>query len=353
MAIDTLCIGQPDDMHVHLRDGEVLLDVIRYTALVFGRAVVMPNLRPNPVLTAADASAYRERILEACRRMKCEGFEPLMTIQLTAQTTSDMIEAARAAGVVAAKFYPRHGTTNSDNGLLSVQDIPQRLLDAMAGTGMRLCVHAERPDAFILDRERLCVQDMLGLAERNPRLNIIWEHVSCEDAVQAVRCGPENLYASITAHHLVLTLDDVIGSGIQPHHYCMPVAKTPQDRDAIIMAAISGSYKFFFGSDSAPHLRHSKHCEKGAAGIFSAPRALPILAQVFEKYNALQRLQDFTSKFGAQCYGLKRSTRMVRLQRGEYEYAPCAAAPTDAIIPFRLGERFTWRVSETPNWSDM
>lgn len=345
----TIELRMPDDMHVHLRDEDMLREVIRYTALQYGRAIVMPNLKDNPVLDAFDASAYRQRILDACFMMECSGFEPLMTIYLTKNTTPDMIAAASVAGVQAVKFYPRHGTTNSDHGLPSVRDIPDDVLEAMAFTRMVLCVHAEKPEAFIMDRERLCIPDVLYIAGRHPNLRVVWEHVSCMEAVEIVKGGPSNLFASITAHHLVLTMDDVVGRN---HHHCMPAPKSRIDRDAIVKAAISGNPKFFFGSDSAPHPTAAKESAQAPAGVFTAPMALPLLAQVFEQNNALDKLEAFTSKFGADCYELPYNEGKLVLERGEHVYMPRMAGVLQSVRPFRLGEKMDWRVIETPRWKE-
>lgn len=345
----------PDDFHVHLRDGDMLEEVIGYTGKVFKRALVMPNLRPNPVLTGQDAIDYLRRIMDAREKMGCQGFEPLMTIQVTAETTPQIVSTARLLGVVAAKFYPQHGTTNSDNGLPSVSDIPEAVLKAMSDCGMVLCVHAEKPGEFVLDRERVCLGPMRRLCEDHPKLKIVWEHISTTDAATMVQNGPENLFGTITAHHLVLTLDDILARGIRPDHHCMPVPNSPRDRDAVVAAAVSGNPRIGFGSDSAPHSESAKYCQNGAAGVFSAPVALPLLAHVFEKHRALDRLEDFVSRYGAEFYGLPLNEGEVVLTRDEGVYMPRAIGRVDSphkLHAFMSGKKLGWRVTKTPNWEE-
>lgn len=338
--IERLHIRCPDDMHVHLRSGDMLTAVLPYTGRHFARALVMPNLRPRPVLTAYDAMLYKAEIRKHNTLSTPYAFEPLMTIQINAETQPATVQEAAKARVVAGKVYPKHGTTNSDNGVAKLSDIYKGVLEKMAELGMVLCVHAERPEAFVLDREAACVEDMLELAHVYPKLKIVWEHVSSKAGVEAVLNGPPNLAATITAHHLLLTLDDVVGKLVSPHAFCMPVAKTPADRQAVIDAAISGNPKFFFGSDSAPHLRTAKECAGGLAGIFSAPCAMEVLAEVFEFFGALERLEAFTSEFGAQFYGLPLNDGRITLVR-ESHVMPDEIA---GIRPFKAGETLTWKL---------
>lgn len=333
-------LRRPDDWHVHLRSGDMLTAVLPYTGRIFARALVMPNLRPRPVLTAHDAMLYQAELRKHNTLATPYGFQPLMTIQINADTQPSTIQEAADARVVAGKVYPKHGTTNSDNGVTHLRDIYSGVLDMMARERMVLCVHAEKPHAFVLDREAACVEDMLALAKDYPKLKIVWEHVSSKAGVEAVLNGPPNLAATITAHHLLLTLDDVVGKMVSPHAFCMPVAKTAEDRQAVIDAAISGNPKFFFGSDSAPHLRMSKECANGAAGIFSAPCAMEVLAEVFEFWGALERLEAFTSEFGAQFYGLPLNNERITLVRKPH------VMPDDiaGIRPFKAGETLNWKV---------
>ncbi len=338
--ITELNIRSPDDWHVHLRSGDMLTAVLPYTGTHFSRALVMPNLRPQPILRAHEAMLYKAEIRKHNTLSVPYAFEPLMTIQVNADTQPSTIQEAWAARVVAGKVYPKHGTTNSDNGVANLRDIYKGVFEKMAELGMVLCVHAEKPGVFVLDREAACEDEMLQLATDYPTLRIVWEHVSSKAAVKAVRRGPANLAATITAHHPIYTLDDVLGQGIRPHAFCMPVAKTIEDREAIIDAAISGDPKFFFGSDSAPHLRANKECAVGAAGVFSAPTALAVLAQVFEFWGALDRLEAFTSEFGARFYRLPLNEGRIKLIRKDHVVPDEIAG----IVPFMAGKTLPWTV---------
>jgi dihydroorotase len=262
---EAITIRRPDDWHVHLRDGELLTAVAPATARHFGRALVMPNLTP-PVKTGADAMAYKERILAATEG---SGFEPLMTIKLLPETTAEWIQEAKQAGVIAGKLYPQGVTTNSEDGWSEIEVLDPAFA-AMEAAGMVLCLHGEAPDAFCLDREERFVRDVLpAIAGKFPRLRIVLEHVTTRVGVEMVRELP-NVAGTITVHHLLLTLDDVIGGALNPHHFCKPVAKRPEDREALVEAAIR-SERFFLGTDSAPHLKENKECAAGCAGVYTSP----------------------------------------------------------------------------------
>ncbi len=340
-ALDTLTLIRPDDWHVHLRDGGMLEAVLPATANVFGRAIVMPNLMP-PILTAADVIRYRTEIHAASDEIGST-FEPLMTIAINDDTTPEIAIAAHKAGAVAGKIYPLGVTTNSAHGLRNFKS-PQFLetLRAMQDIGMLLLIHGE------IDRERLLVTQrevgflptFLDIVEEFLKLKIVLEHVSTKIGVDTVaRQGP-NVAATITAHHLCLTLNDVIGDGTHPHNMCMPVPKGYDDRDALIAAAISGNPKFFFGSDSAPHPKGRKECPKGACGVFSAPVIMPVLAKVFEKAGALDRLENFCSRSGAEFYELQVNTGTITMVRRPWtvpeEYA--------GIVPFLAGTEVEWSI---------
>lgn len=299
-----ITIRRPDDFHVHFRDGNALEWTPSATAHTFARALVMPNT-VVPIRTGEDALAYKQRIMDVLLPEPSIVFEPLMTIMLTPETTPETIVRARDCGVTAAKLYPRGATTQSAHGVvLSELHALYDALASMQETGMVLCIHGEDPDVPILERENAFLPVLIDFADAFPRLRIVMEHVTTRAAAATVMSLSERVAATITAHHLRLTIDDVIGGRIRPHHFCLPVAKTALDRKTLRDAAMSGNPKFFFGSDSAPHPVRSKECEEGAAGIFSAPVALPMLAETFDDSGHLDRLEDFVSRFGAEFYGL-------------------------------------------------
>ncbi|HEX3096045.1 MAG TPA: dihydroorotase [Patescibacteria group bacterium] len=340
-----ITIRKPDDFHLHLRDKAMLQNVAHYTQ-DYGRVLVMPNVSPFPILTGADADAYRDRIRAAF--FQCQsGCEPLMTIQITEQTTPQMIFDAKEHRVIAGKVYPQGETTNSGNG---VRDYDKLLpvFRAMSRCGMILCLHGEvphidksKPKVSVLKREGKFLKILVDIAMRFKQLKIVLEHITTEEAVDTVLRLPENVAATITAHHLVLNLDDIIGGDkLLPHNFCKPVAKEEPHRLALVQAATSGNPKFFFGSDSAPHLRKDKECAEGCAGIFSAPVALPVLAEVFAKNNALEKLEDFTSVFGAQFYNYPLRTETITLLKMDW------AVPETLyrVVPFMAGKKLAWQV---------
>ena len=331
---DELTIRRPDDWHVHLRDGALLGAVASDTARHFARALVMPNLTP-PVRTGEEALAYRERILAVTQGLD---FTPLMTIKLLPETSAEWVAGAKQAGVVAGKLYPQGVTTNSEDGWSEIEALDEAFA-AMEEAGLVLCLHGEAPDAFCLDRELRFVEDTLpSIAERFPKLRIVLEHVSTRAGVAAVR-GLANVAGTITAHHLHLTLDDVIGGALHPHLFCKPVAKRPEDREALVEAALD-SDAFFLGTDSAPHLRGNKECSSGCAGVYTAPVALGLVAEVFDVHGALRQLEAFASERGARFYEVPLNEGQVTLRRGEW------AVPADfaGVVPMRAGQTLAWQV---------
>ena len=345
-----LDIIRPDDWHLHLRDGDALALTVNATARVFRRAIVMPNLRP-PVLTTADALAYRERILAALdTTIACAGFDPLMTLYLTDRTDPAEIAHARRSGCVhAVKLYPAGATTNSDSGVSDIRRV-YPVLDAMQRDGMPLLVHGEvtDPAVDVFDREKRFIDAVLTrLLADFPALKVVFEHITTTDAVAFVNEGPATLAATITPHHLLYNRNAMLVSAVRPHFYCLPVLKRATHQEALLDAAISGSPRFFLGTDSAPHARHAKECAAGCAGIYSAHAALELYAEAFEMRGALARLQDFASGFGADFYGLPRNTDRIRLRREAWEVPGSFMLGVERLVPLRAGERVHWRVCET------
>ena len=308
-----LTIRRPDDWHLHLRDGEMLKGVLPHTTEHFARAIIMPNLVP-PVVTAADARAYRERILKA--RPEGSNFEPLMTLYLTETTDADDLAEAHASGLVTAvKLYPAGATTNSASGVRNIDKV-MPILERMATIGLPLCVHGEVTDPAIdiFDREAVFIDRVLApLRKRLPELKITMEHVTTQDGVDYIQSASDNLAGSITTHHLIINRNAILAGGVRPHYYCLPVAKREVHRLALRAAATSGDRRFFLGTDSAPHVDATKECGCGCAGIFTATNTMPLLAHVFEEEGALHRLEVFTSLNGPAWYGLPVNTDTITL----------------------------------------
>jgi len=330
---------------VHLRDGEMLDRVAPYTARQFGRAIVMPNLKP-PVVTVAQAQAYRDRILAALGPKG--GFEPLMTLYLTDNTQPAEIERARASGFVrAVKYYPAGATTNSDAGVTDLRKC-DATLEAMAAAGMPLLVHGEVTDAEvdIFDREAVFVERTLGaLVKRFPRLKIVVEHITTQEAAAFVERAPETVGATITAHHLLMNRNSIFAGGIRPHHYCLPVLKRETHRRALLEAATSGSPKFFLGTDSAPHAQGAKESCCGSAGMYTAHAAIELYAEAFEAAGALDKLEGFASHFGADFYGLPRNSGTITLEREAWQVPGDYALGAERVVPLRAGQSIAWKLA--------
>jgi dihydroorotase len=343
---DRITLGQPDDWHLHLRDGPALAAVVAPTARVFRRAIVMPNLKP-PVTTTAAAAAYRGRILAALPAGV--SFEPLMTLYLTDNTTEAEIAAAKASGFVHAfKYYPAGATTNSDSGVTSLGRV-QRALAAMEKHGVALCLHGEVTDHDVdmFDRERVFVDTLLARIVRDfPGLKLVLEHITTREAAAFVREAPGNIAATITPQHLLWSRNALFVGGIRPHYYCLPILKRETHRQALVAAATSGNPRFFLGTDSAPHARHTKENACGCAGCYSAPAALELYAEAFEDADALDRLEGFAHRFGADFYGLPRNPGRVTLLRESWAVAAEYPFGEDTIVPLRAGESMRWRVAE-------
>jgi dihydroorotase len=345
--MDTLTLTRPDDMHLHLRDGAELVDVIGATASRFARAIVMPNLLP-PVTTVPQALAYRERILRAVPGgMR---FIPLMTLYLTDATPPSEVRQARDSGVVfGVKLYPAGATTHSENG---VTDIARLLpvLEAMADVGMPLLVHGEVADADVdvFDREAVFINRILApLVRRLPELRIVFEHVTTREAVDFVGAAPPNVAATITPQHLLFNRNALFRGGLRPHYFCLPVLKAEQHRRALLEAATGGNPKFFLGTDSAPHRRAAKEAACACAGCYSAPAAIELYARAFDQVGALARLDDFASRFGAAFYGLPRNAETITLQRRDWVIPDALPLAGDAVVPLGAGEICPWKTTSS------
>ena len=341
----TLQLRRPDDWHLHLRDGEALRAVLPFTAARFARAIVMPNLQP-PVTTTALALAYRERIRAALPPTL--SFEPLMTLYLTDTTAPEEMERARESGrVFGCKLYPAGATTHSDAGVTDVRRI-EAVLERMAAVDLPLLVHGEvtNPAVDVFDREARFIDDVLApLVARHPRLRVVFEHVTTRAGVDFVRSARPGIAATITPQHLLLNRNALFAGGIRPHHYCLPVLKRECDRRALIDAVAAGDARFFLGSDSAPHARHTKENACGCAGIFSAHAGIELYAEAFEQAGMLPRLEAFASEFGADFYRLPRNDGHVTLVREAWTPPAAYAFGSAELVPLRAGESIRWRLA--------
>ena len=339
-----LTITRPDDWHLHLRDGAALKAVLPDTARQFARAIVMPNLRP-PVTTTELAVAYRQRILDALP--EGANFEPLMTLYLTDNTTAEEIATAKASGIIhGVKLYPAGATTNSDSGVTSL-DKCATALAAMEKLGVPLLVHAEVTDhdVDVFDRERVFIErNMVPLLKKYPALKIVFEHITTKDAAAFVTSAPSNVAATITAHHLLMNRNDMFKGGIQPHHYCLPILKREEHRLALVQVATSGNPKFFLGTDSAPHAKHTKEAACGCAGMYTAHTAIELYAEAFEAANALDKLEGFASVYGADFYALPRNSAQITLAKETWIVPANLPFDQDVIVPLRAGQAVHWKL---------
>jgi len=339
-----LTLTRPDDWHLHLRDGAGMARVLGATADVFGRAIIMPNLRP-PVSTTEAAGAYRERILGALA--PGSRFEPLMTLYLTDNTSPAEIARAKASGFVhAVKYYPAGATTNSDSGVTRLERT-YGALAAMEKHGLVLSVHGEVVDADIdmFDRERVFIERSLSAIVRDfPELKVVVEHITTAEAAAFVGEASPRIAATITPQHLLYSRNALFVGGIRPHYYCLPILKRETHRRALVAAAISRNPKYFLGTDSAPHARHTKETACGCAGCYTAPVALPLYAEAFEAAGALDRLEGFASHFGADFYGLPRNADKVTLRRQSWTVPTEYPFDGQPVVPLRAGETLAWRI---------
>jgi dihydroorotase len=341
--MQTLTLTQPDDWHVHLRDGNALNTVVPHTAAQFARAIVMPNLKP-PVTTTAMALAYKQRILASLP----EGmsFEPLMTLYLTDDMPADEIHRAHEAGIAAVKLYPAGATTNSSAGVTDIRHT-HATLDAMQRVGMPLLVHGEVTDneVDLFDREAVFIERHLQPLRRDfPELKIVFEHITTKEAAQYVAQAGAFTAATITAHHLLYNRNAIFLGGVRPHYYCLPVLKREVHRQALVQAATSGSDRFFLGTDSAPHPAHLKEHASGCAGCYTALSALELYAEAFDSVGALGQLEGFASFHGPDFYGLPRNSGSVTLKRQAWTVPESLAFGEASLKPLRGGEELQWQL---------
>jgi len=338
-----LTITRPDDWHLHLRDGAAMQSVVPYTARQFGRAIVMPNLRP-PVTTAAQASAYRERILAAVPAGM--SFQPLMTLYLTDNTPVDEIKRAKEAGVVALKLYPAGATTNSDAGVTDIRKT-YAVLEAMQREGLLLLVHGEvtDPEVDVFDREAVFIDRVMQPLRRDlPELKVVFEHITTKEAAEYVAAADAHTAASLTPQHLLYNRNAIFTGGLRPHYYCLPVLKRELHRQALLAAATSGGSKFFLGTDSAPHAAVMKENSVCGAGCFTALSALELYAEAFEAMGALDKFEAFASFNGADFYGLPRNTGRITLRKEAWTLPDSVAFGDAQLKPLRGGEALAWRL---------
>lgn len=344
--MQSITLIRPDDWHLHLRDGDVLARVVPHTAERFGRALIMPNLRP-PVTTAEQALAYRDRILAAVPAGS--SFQPLMTLYLTDSTSPDEVDRAKDGGaVVALKLYPAGATTNSDSGVTDLDKV-SAVLERMEKRGLVLCVHGEVTDGDIdvFDREHVFIERKLQpLTKRFPGLKVVFEHITTSAAVDFVRSSARNVAATITPQHLLLNRNALFTGGLRPHHYCLPVLKRETHRRALVEAATSGDARFFLGTDSAPHAKGDKESACGCAGCYSAHAGIELYAEVFDRERALDRLEAFASLNGAAFYGVAPNREHITLVRESWsvpESYPWVAG--QELVPLRAGDSVGWRLA--------
>ncbi|MFQ3243862.1 MAG: dihydroorotase [Arenicella sp.] len=340
-----ITITKPDDWHLHFRDGELLNETVPATARCFQRAIVMPNLVP-PVRNRAEALAYKQRILAA--KPSGSDFEPLMVLYLTNETTADDIRQAVGDDIPAAKLYPAGATTNSDAAVSGIESL-YPIFETMSEVGMLLLIHGEVTDAEtdIFDRERLFIEQHLApIHSRFPELKIVFEHITTADAADFVLGATPSLAATITPQHLLLNRNDLLVGGIKPHNYCLPVLKRSTHQQRLRDVVASGSPKFFLGTDSAPHAKHTKETACGCAGCYSAWGALELYTQVFDDLNCLDKLEGFASLYGPDFYGLPRNTEQLTLKREPWVMPQeIQLANGDSIIPFFAGQTLNWQIT--------
>jgi len=330
--MDKITIKCPDDFHIHLRQGEELINYAKESAKVFKRGVVMPNTIP-PIISARQIIEYRKQILDCTTN-----FEPLMTFKIIPGLDPMEIKSLRDAGAIIGKYYPAGATTNSSDGVTHWKQMKD-VLEEMQRLGIVLSIHGEVPDSFILNREKDFLPILDEIIKAFPGLKIVLEHISSREGIEYVKNAPDNVAGTITLHHLIHTVEDVIRDG---NNKCMPIPKLIEDRDSIRVAAFSGSPKFFFGSDSAPHLQSEKDNATGKFGVYSAPVLLPKLVEIFENFGVLNKLENFVSKYGADFYGLPHNKGSITLEKRGFT----VPLNTYGVKPFLSGEFISWSIEE-------
>lgn len=346
-SINTIEITRPDDWHLHIRDGEVLADLLKHTASQFERAIIMPNLKP-PVTTAEMAAAYKKRILAALPAGS--SFTPLMILYLTDNTSADEVKNAHQEGVVGFKLYPAGATTNSDAGVTDIKKCT-KALEAMEACGMPLLLHGEvtHADVDVFDREAVFIDQVLEpLRQRHPGLKIIFEHITTRQAAQYVESADNQRFgaiaATVTPQHLLYNRNAIFTGGIRPHYYCLPILKREEHRQELVRVATSGNTRFFLGTDSAPHVKGTKENACGCAGCYTAWHAMPLYAEVFDQANALDRLEGFASHFGPDFYNLPRNTGKLILKRQAQQIPNEFPIGSSTVVPLRAGESLAWTI---------
>ena len=346
-SVNAIEITRPDDWHLHIRDGEVLADLLKHTASQFERAIIMPNLKP-PVTTAEMAAAYKKRILAALP--VGSSFTPLMVLYLTDNTSADEVKKAHQEGVVGFKLYPAGATTNSDAGVTDIKKCT-KALEAMEACGMPLLLHGEvtHADVDVFDREAVFIDQVLEpLRQRHPGLKIIFEHITTKQAAQYVESADAQRFgaiaATITPQHLLYNRNAIFSGGIRPHYYCLPILKREEHRQELVRVATSGNSRFFLGTDSAPHVKGTKENACGCAGCYTAWHAMPLYAEVFDQANALDRLEAFASHFGPDFYNLPRNTGKLILKRQAQQIPNEFSIGASTVVPLRAGESLAWTI---------
>lgn len=343
MSMTSITITQPDDWHLHFRDGDILTETVAATARQFQRAIVMPNLSP-PVVNAKQANAYKSRIKAALPVGST--FEPLMTLYLTNDTTKDIIHEAKTQNITAAKMYPAGATTNSSVAVKGIEAL-YPVFETMSEVGMPLLIHGEVTDKHIdiFDREAVFIDTYLvNIVKHFPNLKVIFEHITTKDAADFVSQASNNVAATITPQHLLLNRNDLLVGGIRPHNYCLPILKRNIHQQALREVVASGSSKFFLGTDSAPHNQDKKEAACGCAGCYSAHSAIELYAAVFEEINALDKFQGFASEHGPDFYGLPRNLGTITLTRQEWQIPEIIHCADNTLVPFLAGNTLQWKL---------
>ena len=334
----TFILNEPLDMHLHLRDGDMLRLVAPLTSNSFSGALVMPNLVP-PVTTKEALLSYKKRIIESC---KDDNFTPYMTLFFQNNYSFEFLEDIKDE-IIGIKLYPAGITTNSETGVSSMDiEVLRPTLENMSRLGIPLCIHGET-NGFVMDREKEFMPIYESIASAFPNLKIIMEHITTKDAVELLD-KYSNLYATVTLHHLLITLDDVAGGMLDPHLFCKPIAKRPEDRSALLNAALKAHPKLMFGSDSAPHPKHKKECCGCAAGVFTSPIALQVLVELFEKYDSLDNLNDFVSNNAKKIYGLNIKDKTIKLVKKDFIVPAIYEYKDEKVVPMYAGKTLSWSI---------